>query len=184
MNDSVMKTITIFFLILSGFYIYAQDDVPEIPLDPDTHKVKFQETIDEDGTKEELFNRCVYWLNGFYKDPTRITTVRDIGTGKIIGRHQFRIHYTGEADIKQSAGMVRYTFTIQFKENKYRYTLDEIVLKAKTNVPVEKWMDKDDPAYDPRWDSYLQQIADYVNDWRSSLKEKMKPETKKAEDDW
>jgi hypothetical protein len=130
-----------------------------------------------------LFNRCVYWLNDFYKDPTRITTIRDVATGKIVGNHQFRIYYEEEG-IKKPAGMVRYNFTIEFKDNKYRYTIDEILLKSSTNLPVEKWLNKDDPAYDPRWDNYLQQIARYVKDWSVSLKEKMQPEPEKPEDDW
>ncbi len=51
-------------------------------------------------------------------------------------------------------------------------------------MPVEKWLDKSDPAYDPRWDSYLQQIALYVQNWGSSLKEMMGPEPEKKEDSW
>jgi hypothetical protein len=73
---------------------------------------------------------------------------------------------------------------IEFKENRYRYTIDELLLKSRTNMPVEKWLNKDDPAYDPRWDGYLQQIALYVNEWSTSLKEKMKPEVEKTEDEW
>jgi hypothetical protein len=30
----------------------------------------------------------------------------------------------------------------------------------------------------------LQQIADFVNNWSSTLEEKMKPEPEKVEDDW
>ena len=86
--------------------------------------------------------------------------------------------------MKTAAGLVRYNFTIDFKDGRYRYIFDELVLKSTTNLPLEKWLDKDDPAYDPRWDSYIQQVVDYVDNWTSTLKEKMKPELKKQEDDW
>jgi hypothetical protein len=80
--------------------------------------------------------------------------------------------------------MIKYTFTVELKDDRYRYTIDEIILTSATSIPVEKWLDKSDPAYDPRWDQYLRQIADFVNNWSSTLEEKMKPEPEKVEDDW
>ena len=179
-----MRIIALLLLLTSGLFVNAQVEKLEIPVDDDTKMIRFREVIDEPGTKEELFNRCVYWLNNFYKDPTRVTTIRDIATGKIAGRHQFRIYQYLEDSIKKPAGMIRYTFTIEMKDNKYRYTINELILKSRTNIPVEKWLNKDDPAYNPLWDSYLQQIADYVNNWSETLKEKMKPEPEKKKDDW
>jgi hypothetical protein len=179
-----MKALLTLLFFLSVLYLSAQSSRPVIPIDEETQKIKFKEVVDEEGTKDELFNRCVYWLNSFYKDPTRVTTIRDLPSGRIGGRHQFRIYYYDEDSVKVRAGLVRYNFTIQFKDNRYRYIIDDLVLKSTTNLPIEKWLDEDDPAYDPRWDYYLQQVADYVNNWTSSLKEKMKPEKEKVEDDW
>lgn len=179
----MMKKLVTLGILLLPFLANAQDKKLEIPVGTETGQIRFRDVIDVKGTKDELFNRCVYWLNDFYKDPTRITTIRDVPTGKIVGQHQFRIYYE-EDGIKKPAGMVRYTFTIEFKDNKYRYTIDELLLKSRTNLPVEKWLNKDDPAYDPRWDSYLQQIAQYVKEWSESLKEKMQPEPEKPKDDW
>lgn len=179
-----MKTIPLLVLLISSTVLFAQTEKLELPIDEETGNIKFSEVVDEQGSKDELFKRCVYWLNDFYKDPTRITTIRDVATGKIVGQHQFRVYYYNEDSIKQIGGMVKYTFVIEFKENRYRYTIDKLLLKSRTHVPVEKWLNKDDPAYDPRWDGYLQQIALYVLDWSSSLKEKMKPEIEKTEDEW
>jgi len=180
----MLKLKSIILLLLLPLFAVAQPDKLEIPVETETGLIRFKEVVDEEGTKDELFNRCVYWLNDFYKDPTRITTIRDVPTGKIVGQHQFRVYYYLEDSIKKAGGMVKYTFAIEFKDNKYRYTIDKLLLKAQTNVPVEKWLNKDDPAYDTRWDDYLQQIAVYVQEWSSSLKEKMKPEPEKAKDDW
>jgi len=184
-----MKTFLGLIFILAGMPIYGQYVKKEIklypiPVDSATREIRFRNVVDVKGTKDELFNRCVYWLNDFYKDPTRVTTLRDIQTGKIAGRHQFRIYYYDEDSIKHPAGMIRYFFTIEFKENRYRWTIDKIVLKSTTFVPVEKWLNKNDPAYDPRWDDYLQQIARYIDKWSKSLEEKMKPEKKEKPDIW
>jgi hypothetical protein len=105
-------------------------------------------------------------------------------SGKIIGHSRFRIYFYDKDSVKHVGGMINYTFTIEMIDNRYRYTIDELVLKSQTNIPVEKWLDKNDPAYDPRWDSYLKQIADYVNNWGNILEEKMKPEKEKVEDTW
>jgi hypothetical protein len=171
-------------LVFIGACLQAQHRELDLPIDENTQKIKFQEVVDAEGSKDELFNRCVYWLNDFYKDPTRVTTLRDLPTGKIAGRHQFRLYYYNEDSVKMRAGLVRYKFTIEFKQDRYRYTLDELLLKSTTNLPIEKWLDKDDPAYDPRWEQYLQQVVDYVNNWTTTLKEKMQPEEEKTEDDW
>ena len=174
-----------FLLIASGSFLFGQDK-PElfIPIDEDTQRVKFQDVVEEEGDKYELFKRSIYWLNDTYKDPVRVTSVRDKETGKIVGRHRFRIYYWDKDSVKHTAGMIKYTFTLEMKDQRYRYTIDEMVLRSATDIPVVTWLDKDDPAYDPRWDSYLQQISDFVYEWSEGLKEKMKPEPEKVEDDW
>jgi len=179
-----MKHLFLFTALLLGFGLFAQDMKPIIPIDGETNKIKFQESVDEKGSKDELFNRSINWLNKTYKDPVRITSIRDIETGKIEGKHRFRIYYWDEDSVKHQGGTINYTFIVQFKENKYRYTIENLLLKSQTNLPIEKWLDKSDPAYNKQWDSYLQQIADFVNNWGENLKELMKPEPEKAEDDW
>ncbi len=180
-----MKKFIIFVFVLYGIQLSAQVKKDLfIPIDNETNKIKFQGVIKEQGSQYDLFKRSIYWLNSTYKDPVRVTSVRDKETGKIVGRHRFRIYYWDKDSIKHVGGMINYTFTVEMKDNRYRYTIDEIVLKSATNIPVEKWLDKDDPAYDPRWDQYLQQIADFVNNWSNTLEEKMKPEPEKVKDNW
>jgi hypothetical protein len=182
-----MKYIFLFVGVIFSLGLLAQerkDMKPIIPIDSETNKIKFQDVIDEPGTKTELFNRSIYWLNDYYKDPVRITSIRDIETGKIEGKHRFRIYYWDDDSIKHIGGMINYTFILQFKEDKYRYTIEDLILKSQTNLPVEKWLDKSDPAYNKQWDSYLDQIATFVKNWSDTLKEKMLPEPEKTKDEW
>lgn len=180
-----MKHVILFVLFLTGYSALSQNMKPIIPIDTETNKIKFQAVVDEKGSKEELFNRSVYWLNDYYKDPVRITSIRDVETGKIEGTHHFRIYYWDEDSIKHIGGMINYTFVLEFKENRYRYTITELLLKSRTFLPVEKWLDKSDPAYNKQWDSYLEQIATFVNEWSENLMDHMKPEPEeKVEDDW
>jgi len=178
-----MQRLFLLLLIFINIQLFGQEEKQTYEIDPETGKIIFQAVIDETGTKEELFNRCVYFLNDFYKDPVRVTTVRDINTGKFEGNFRFRI-YTTEDDVKVIAGQINYHFIIEMKENRYRYTITDIYLKSVTNKPVESWLDRNAPGYDPRMEDYLQQIIDYFEDWSNTLKEKMKPEVEKPKDEW
>lgn len=178
-----MQRLFLLLLVFLSFQLFSQVQKKAYDIDLETGEIKLQDAFDETGTKEELFNRCIYFLNDFYKEPVRVTTIRDIKTGKVEGNYRFKI-YTTEEDVKVSAGYVNYHFIIEMKENKYRYTITDIYLKAITNLPAERWLDKNDPAYDPQMEDYLQQIVDYFDDWSSKLKEKMKPEVENPEDDW
>ncbi len=178
------KYLIVFSVFFFSISLLSQEMKPIIPIDSETNKIKFQEVVNEPGTKDDLFKKSIYWLNGYYKDPVRVTSIRDAATGKIEGHHRFEIYYWDEDSIKHSGGKVSYTFVIVFKQDKYRYTIDELILKSKSSLPVEKWLDKSDPAYNKQWNSYLDQIAEFVDNWSESLKQKMGPEPVKVEDDW
>ncbi len=179
------KTILFFFVLLFSAPLVAQITKGVLPIDPDTKKIKFQEVVHEKGSKQQLFNRCIYWLYKYYKDADRVTSVRDPNTGKIIGQHRFRVYYYDKDSVKRIGGTIDYTFTIEFRDGRYRYTINKLLLKTASKYPIENWLDKSSPNYDPRWDSYLQQIADFVKSWSDDLKEHMKPEPpKKTDDNW
>ena len=179
-----MKAFVSLIIFFSSFPLFAQEEQSIVPVDSETGLIQFREVVDEQGSKEELFNRCIYWLNSYYKNSTRVTTIRDIQTGRIEGKHNIRIYYYNADSVKTLAGTVDYVFNIQLKTNKYRYTISDLKFRTKTRIPIEKWLNKNDPEYNPHWDEYLQQIANYFEDWSNSLKKKMNPEVKKSDDDW
>ena len=161
------------------------DTVAQVPVDPVSELITYQEVVQQEGTKDELFNRCVYWLNEFYANPVSVTRVRDQATGVIKGQHQLRVFYTDSEGYKKEGGMVQYDFVIELKEDRYRYTIDNFLLRVGSRYPLEKWLDKNDPNYDPRWDGYLQQINAFFRDeWIPALKRKMEPEVEKKEAEW
>lgn len=179
-TKSALLITTLMIVMVS--YLHAQTDM--LPMNPENNKIRFQEVITETGTKDELFNRSIYWLNNTYKDPVRITSVRDQPTGKIIGRHTIRLQYTGDDGVRRDGASVFYEFTLEMRDERYRYTITDLLLRTASRYEIEKWLNKDDPAYDPRWDDYLAQIAEYVEQWSANLKEMMKPEPVKVVDEW
>jgi hypothetical protein len=172
-------------LFLIFFTGASQSQELNIPIDPNTGLITYQEVVEEKGEKDELFNRCVYWLNEFYKNPVAVTKKRDFESGVMKGQHQFRIYFTDEEGYKKDAGMVMYDFTIEFKEDRYRYTVTDFLLRKASRYPIEQWLNKSDPAYSEKWDGYLQQVNDFVTkEWVPALKEKMKPEEIIEEEEW
>lgn len=175
--------ITAIFSLLS-FNLWAQEKSSSIvTVDENSGKIEYQEVVQVEGSKEDLFNRCISWVNSFYLNPVAVTQVRDLKSGVVEGRHQLRIHYMEEG-YEKDAGLVMYNFRIEFKDGRYRYTITDFVLKKASRYPAENWMDKSDPLYNPQWDQYLRQIDEYTQDLIADLKEKMQPEPEEEEDDW
>jgi len=180
------KLISSILFSVSFVVLFAQDTLPDpnIPLDKESKTIIFSGVVHEKGSKDELFKRCVYWLNSYYKSPTRVTLIRDVPTGKILGKHYFSLYtYDTIENINKKTAKVNYTFTILFKEDRYKWQIDELEIISSEKVPLESMLNRSDPMYNKKWKSYLIQIADFVENWSNSLKDKMKPEFTKEEDD-
>lgn len=182
-----MQANTIFFAIpLFIFSLFSQTSAgQDLPVDNLTGLITYQEVVEETGTKDELFNRCSSWLHTFYANPWEATKVRDQATGLIRIQHQFRIYNTDDEGNKKEAGMILYSVKIEFKENRYRYTVDNFLLKQVSRYPIEGWLDQSRPDYSDQWLNYLGQINAFVTEELiASLKEKMKPEEEIKEAEW
>jgi len=174
-------------VIVAGYsFGQTEEEVTgNIPVDENTKLVTYQDVIDEKGDQNELFNRCIYWLNEFYANPVAVTKKRDFESGLIKGQHQFRVYYTDDEGYKKDAGMVMYDFKIEFKQDRYRYTVDNFILRKASRYPVEQWLDKNDPNYNQNWAGYLSQIDNFMRtEWIPTLLEKMKPEEVFEEEEW
>jgi hypothetical protein len=163
----------------------AQEELLDMSLDPDNQNIIYKEVVQEEGTKNELFNRGSTWLRIFYANPMAVSRVRDQASGLIRGQHPFRVHHVDENGNKVDGEMILYTFKIEFKDGRYRYSVYDFLVKRISRYPLENWLNKEDPDYNPKWDEYLRQVDDYVRrEWIPSLKSNMKPEIKKVEEEW
>ncbi len=182
----MMKAI-ISFIIFTLFFtaVNAQVESFTMPFDSATGLITYKEVIEEQGTKDTLFNRGASWLPTFYANPWDAAKVRDQSTGLIRIQHQFKIYDFGADGTKAEAGMILYNAKIEFRDNRYRVQIDNFVYKQISRYPVEKWLDKSAPDYNPKWESYLAQIDFFAkNELISSLKKKMKPAKQFKEEEW
>jgi len=168
------------------FTLRAQQQIPipSMPIDPDTKKIMYRAVVDEKGSVEYLYNKAIEWFSYYYLNPTAIFTVQDKVNGKIEGTGRMRIYFADEkSGVRMDGGLIVYLIRLELKENKYRYTLTDFNLKGASRFPVERWMNKTDPANNPKWDSYLYQIDTTMRRLVLTLTEKMKPVIPKK-DEW
>ena len=163
------KTALLFVSILFATLTFAQSD---LPIDQKTEKICFRKVINTEGTQDEVFNRIYsQFMNTYYKSPTTILQHNDGRTLK--GKHQFQLD-NGDA-VKSKWPWVTYYFTIEVREGRVRYTLTDFMQKTQSSHPCEEWINKEDPLYQPIWESYLNQIATFAEDWDKSLKRASSP---------
>jgi hypothetical protein len=162
----------------------VQSPAAGLPVDPESKKIMYRDVVEEQGTPAYLYNKAVEWFGYYYLNAQSVFTVQNKESGKIEGLGRIKIYYTNETSgDKMDGGIIQYLIKLELKDNKYRYTLTDFNLKGASRSPIEKWMNKSDPAYNARWDSYLYQVDTTMLRLISSLKEKMKPTVVKK-DEW
>lgn len=175
------------FLCLSGLVIVSAQTTtvsPKIPVDTVTKLISYSEVVQQTGIKDTLYNRVIRWGNAYYKNFQNVAKVLNKESGKIEGTHMFKVLNAPDKDgVKTEAGVVSYSFTIEIKENKFRYTITKFNLKGVSYFALERWLNKKDPSYQPAWDGYLTQVDAKVQELITSLKKGMK-EAVKVSDDW
>jgi hypothetical protein len=179
------RYIAIIFLFLSGYFSFGQTNspTPQMPVDPDSKLIMYREVVNQEGGKDLLYDRGASWFSGFYKSPSSVLKIQDKVNGKLEGTGRFEITYIDELGNKRDGGMILYGIKLELKDNKYRYTLSDFNLKAVSRYPLEKWLNKNDPAYNQQWDSYLYQVDTTMQSLIRNLKEGMKPKVIKK-DEW
>jgi hypothetical protein len=172
-------------LLLAGYFSFGQTNTPapQMPVDPDSKLILYREVVNQEGIKDILYDRGASWFSSFYKSPSSVLKIQDKVNGKIEGAGRFAISYIDDQGNKRDGGIIVYTIKLELKDNKYRYTLTDFNLKAASRYPLEKWLNKNDPGYNPQWDSYLYQVDTTMQSLVRNLKEGMKPKVIKK-DEW
>ncbi len=180
--------LNIFFLMLllvcGNLKVFAQQAAANLPIDQDSKKIMYRGVIDQEGTKAYLYNKAIEWFGFYYVNAQAVYSVQDKENGKIEGPGRMKIFYNDEKDgVRRDGGLILYQIKFELRDNKYRFTLTDFNLKSASKFPIEKWLNKSDPAYNAKWDSYLYQIDTTMQRLVTTIKEKMKPTVVKK-DEW
>lgn len=169
-------------LSYAAFSQIAKTEAPSLPIDNDTKLITYKSVVNELGNKDELYERGLLWFSKFYKNPTDVIREKDKENGKIKGIARFQLH-AEDKDTKVPKGAIEYTLNLEFKDKRYRYTITNFNLKQSSYFPLERWLNKKDPASTENINLYLIQIDTYINELTKNLEKGMNPVEKKK-DDW
>ena len=174
-----LKTLFLLLVLSSGClnaFSQQQLPVPDLPIDTDSKKIMYRNVVNQEGTSNYLYDKAIEWFGYYYGNAQTVYSVQDKVNGKIEGNGRMNIYFMDEKEgIRRDAGRIAYQIKLELRENRYRYTLTDFNLMGTGRFPIEKWMNKSDPAYNSNWDLYLYQIDTTMQRLVTTLKEKMKP---------
>lgn len=179
------RVINVLFCLFAAGICFSQTSVPalNLPVDPESKMIQYRETVTQEGIKDVLYDRGAEWIRSYYLNPGSVTKIQDKVNGKIEGTGRLRLYFFDSNNTRSDAGLVYYDFRLDFKDNKYRYTLTNFSLKDASRVPLEKWLNKSDPSYNPQVENYLYQVDTTMQNLVVKLKAGMKPKVIKK-DEW
>lgn len=179
-----MKTLLLIIGCFACAFSGVRAQTPAIPVDPETKKIMYRAVVDQQGDPNYLYDKAIAWFAYYYPNPQAVYSVQDKVNGKVEGVARIKVYTKDEkSGVRVEGPMLQYLIKLEFKENKYRYTITDFRIKNASGWAVEKWMNKSDPSYNPVWESYLYQIDTTMQRLQSTLIEKMKPTVVKK-DEW
>lgn len=105
-------------------------------IDPDTKLITYSEVIEVPNvSKDELYLRANTWLSRAFKSAKAVIDVQDKEAGKIIAKGNITTIIKVPLVGKQDAGAVEMTITLQTKDGKYKYTVDNLQHLKPINTP-------------------------------------------------
>lgn len=185
MKSIILLFVTAFLFTHFGFSQKEDFKEPALPIDQETKLITYSKVIDVTAGKDSLYKKGKKWFYTFYKNPTGVIKEDDAPSGKISGKHQVKIlNPADKKGIQTMKGIVKYTVTTQFKENKARIIISEINLESSSYTPVEKWLDKAAPGFTTKNYYYLTQVDSLMNDVTGNFEKFMKEANKVKKDEW
>jgi len=168
---------------LLGLFIYSSSFSQDMPVNEDTKLITYSEVVKVEGTADALYKKAHKWFFSYYKNPNNV--VKESANNKIVARPRFKIlNPPDKKGIKTMGGVVLYTFTIFFKDGRYKYTITNIEWKQPSKYPIERWMDKSAPSYKEKYAHYLLQVDTEIKKTIASIQKSLAQGEKKPEEEW
>lgn len=114
-----MRKIKLVFLFLPIFIVAQANALDNVPI--------LKEIVTVDNTsKDELYNRGKIWFARSFKSSMDVVQLDDKENGKIIGKGIISFENPGLKIGKNASGYFEFMITIDIKQNKFRYTIENI----------------------------------------------------------
>lgn len=180
-----------YFLSLLGLFLYVGTaNAQQFPMN-DYGEIEFSETVETNLSSKELFANAQEWIARIFGDYKSVIQFEDSENGKLVLKGSTPIDFTS-ATVKVDGvtGMstkerINYTLTIECKDGKYRYRLNDVFVIRTYDILGSIVHSKPISPLDN-----LSKIAEYDNELKSLQaidvsklkKKKLEEHNKKIED--
>ncbi len=157
---------------------------PSLPIDSSTKTITYTKIFQVNASKDSLYRKGKQWFMLYYKNPTGVIRQDNPQEGTIMGKHQIKIlNPVDKNGIQTMRGIVQYTITTNYKDNKVRIVINEINLKGTSYTPIEKWLDTSSSDFTTKNYYYLEQMDKEMKNTVQQFEEYItKPVTVKKSD--
>ena len=175
-----MKT---FIIIAFGILISIYGNSQELPVDKDTKLITYTKVIEQSGSADQLYKKANRWFLSYYKNPHNV--IKESANHKIIAQPRFKIlNPNNKKGIATMGGIVKYSFTVIFKDGRYKYNISNIEWKQTSKYPIERWNNKKAKSYQEKYAYYLEQVNTEITKVLSEMNASIKKSTKQETDNW
>jgi len=120
-----MKYLPLFILVILSPNLYAQEST-RLPVNQ-SGMVEFTKVITVDSvTGKELYSRARLFVANSFRDSKEVTQLEDAESLTLVTKGLFPRLYTWPMN-KNIGGNVRFKFTIQCKDGRFRYSVSDLV---------------------------------------------------------
>lgn len=186
-----MRNVFLAFLLVLPLLIHAQSktaDVSGLPpfvIDEETQMVVFTDVVSVEGvSKDSLYNLGLQWIRNYYKNSSTVMQVQDQPGGILEGRHSFYV--MRDINGQNAKGdLIKYSFKLQFKDGRYKYTITRINVQKAAYYGIENWINDEEKSSDYEIQSYLEQIYTFfTEEFIPSMETSIQPKKVKVEEEW
>ncbi len=131
-----MKKIVFLLFFIASISMNCKSQNFSLPIDS-TGDVSYQEVVNSNLSKDQLYANAQEWIAKTFGDYKNVIQFEDKKNGKLILKGTSYVKHYVEVNI---AGMnisnserIQFTLTIECRDNKYRYTLDNIFVIFSTS---------------------------------------------------
>lgn len=83
---------------------------------------RYQNMVDVNLTKEQIFNKTLQWMAETFKSSKHVIEYKDLAEGMIIGNASVQVQAVKDPFGSIPPGLVAFTMKIEIKDGKYRLT--------------------------------------------------------------
>jgi len=158
---------------------------PKMPVDKATNMITYTDVVQQQGSPDELYNKALNWIKKYFKNTERIIKSKDINNHKILLHPSFRVlNPPDKKGFQTMGGIVSYIILLEFRDGRYKFTLNKFSWKQPSYYPCEKWMDTSAGTYQKRFGFFLQQLDKEANKVIADFKKAMGAVPVKKDDNW